>query len=222
MSTSSPTPEPQARTRTRLGLHGVVELLLAGPQFATSGTIRLRVMPGGFGTVAAPDVRVQGTELIGPTGRHPLSGTTYAQLGAVVGVRPRSLGDVYSDSVSMEINDEVDLDLDHLQALCGALATGDHALRLLAPQETPTLWPEHFDVGITLEQVNYGVSPGDSHLNDPYAYVGPWQPRSGEFWGEPFGAARLIADVPDVDGVLAFFKEGQLRAAMDPPIDSGG
>lgn len=26
---------------------------------------------------------------------------------------------------------------------------------------SPILWPEHFDVGITLDQVNYGLSPGD-------------------------------------------------------------
>ena len=37
---------------TRRSLHGVAELLLAGPQHRAHGTIRLRVTPGGFGGVA--------------------------------------------------------------------------------------------------------------------------------------------------------------------------
>ena len=42
---------------TRLSLQAVAELLLAGPQFEQSKSIELRVLPGGFGTVTAPDVR---------------------------------------------------------------------------------------------------------------------------------------------------------------------
>ena len=36
------------------------------------------------------------------------------------------------------------------------------------------LWPEHFDLGITLDRVNYGSAPGDADIGVPYAYVGPW------------------------------------------------
>jgi hypothetical protein len=68
------------------------------------------------------------------------------------------------------------------------------------------LWPEHFDLGVTLDEVNYGVSLGDGYLAEPYAYVGPWQPRTGPFWNAPFGAARPLRDVPDVAG---FFAEGR-------------
>ena len=53
-------------TRTRTALHGVAELLLAGPQYDASGTIRLRVVAGGIATVAEPDLRLVGTELRGP------------------------------------------------------------------------------------------------------------------------------------------------------------
>jgi hypothetical protein len=51
--------------RTRIALHGVA-----------SGTIELRVVPGGLAAVAAPDLRVQGVDLIseiGPGGL-PLQG----------------------------------------------------------------------------------------------------------------------------------------------------
>ena len=44
----------------RQALHGVAELVVAGPQYRQSGTIRMRVVPGGFGSIAEPDVRVDG------------------------------------------------------------------------------------------------------------------------------------------------------------------
>jgi hypothetical protein len=56
---------------------------------------------------------------------------------------------------------------------------GAHALASFAaavPDDQPTsaqLWPEHFDLGITAARVNYGVSPGDGHIAEPYLYVGP-------------------------------------------------
>ncbi len=56
------------------------------------------------------------------------------------------------------------------------LARGDQALRALAPDVEPVLWPEHFDLGIQLDEVNYGISPGDAGHPRPYAYVGPWKP----------------------------------------------
>ena len=59
---------------TRASLHAVAELLLAGPQFRRSGTIRLRVLGEGFGTVADPDLRVDGTDLISAAGSFPLAG----------------------------------------------------------------------------------------------------------------------------------------------------
>jgi hypothetical protein len=44
---------------TRRSLHGVAELILAGSQHRNGGGIRLRIVPGGFGTVNAPDLRVE-------------------------------------------------------------------------------------------------------------------------------------------------------------------
>ena len=38
------------------------------------------------------------------------------------------------------------------------------------------LWPEHFDLATTIDEVNYGGSPGDDGHPLPYLYVGPWTP----------------------------------------------
>ena len=81
-------------------------------------------------------------------------------------------------------------------------------MRAFAPDQEPVLWPEHFDLGISLDEVNYGVSPGDSQIPRPYAYVGPWSAREGTFWNTPFGAARPLTELPDVDALVAFFHEG--------------
>ena len=53
---------PADLDRTRQSLHGVAEMVLAAPQYDTSGSIRLRVTPGGFGTTADPDLRVDGID----------------------------------------------------------------------------------------------------------------------------------------------------------------
>jgi hypothetical protein len=199
-------------TRTRTALHGVAELLLAGPQYDASGTIRLRVVPGGIATVAEPDLRLEGAELSGPAGRHPLAGT-YAEAAAQVGVAPRRLDDVYRDHADVSVDDAIEVDPEQLVVLLEALARGDAALRSFAPSHEPVLWPEHLDVGITVDEVNFGVSPGDGLIPEPYAYVGPWTPRSGSFWNQPFGAARPLTGLADVAG---FFAEGASRAVSDP------
>ena len=202
----------QARERTRRSLHGIAELVLAGPQYAAVGSIRLRVTPGGFGTVGAPDVRVEGLELVTPTARLPLDGT-FAGLARAAGVEARSLRDVYADGPAVAPDDVVEVDPEAAGVVLDAFASGDAALRAFAPDQQPVLWPEHFDVGIAVAEVNYGVSPGDSGIPEPYAYVGPWTPRTGDFWNTSFGAARPVATLGSDRALLAFFREGGERAA---------
>jgi len=116
------------------------------------------------------------------------------------------------------LDEAVDVDPAAAARLAAAWAVGDAALRALGAEvagddaPAPVLWPEHFDVAITLDEVNYGVSPGDSTIPEPYAYVGPFQPRQGPFWNQPFGAARPLAELAGEDGVLAFFREGRALA----------
>ena len=56
---------------TRRALHGVAELVLAGPQYAACGTIKIRVVEGGIGTTRAPDLRIVGSAhpLVSPAAR---------------------------------------------------------------------------------------------------------------------------------------------------------
>ena len=196
---------------TRRSLHGVAELVLAGPQYRSGGGIRLRVVPGGFATLADPGVRVDGDRLVTPAGSLPLTGT-YAELAAAAGLEASPLDDVYSGGPGVRPGEELEVDPAAARLLADAFARGDAALRQLDPDQTPVLWPEHFDVGITLDEVNYGLSPGDDAISEPYAYVGPWTPRTGNFWNTSFGAARPLAELPDV---LAFFRKG--RALVTDP-----
>jgi len=57
---------------TRRSLHGVAELVLAGPQHGRGGGIRLRVVPGGFGTTDG-DFRVCASS---PAGSAPPTATS--------------------------------------------------------------------------------------------------------------------------------------------------
>jgi len=194
--------------QTRLSLHGVAEMLLAGPQFQASEDIRLRCTPGGFGTVAEPDLRVEGDELVAGSTRVRLSDRTITEVATAAGIAPRRLDDVYHDGPGLDVSDLVDVDRDAALLLAEAFAWGDAALRSLAPVERPVLWPEHFDIGIRFHEINYGVSAGDGFLLAPYAYVGPTKPPVGEFWNAPFGAARPVSELGSAEGVLAFFREG--------------
>jgi hypothetical protein len=98
-------------------------------------------------------------------------------------------------------------------AVLGALALGNEALISFAPAETPVLWPEHFDVAIRVDDVNYGVSPGDGFIAEPYAYGGVGQVPAGDaFWNAPFGAARPLRDLGGLETTVRFFNKGRERA----------
>ncbi len=214
---------------TRRSLHAVAETILAGHEHRVAGTIRLAVTPGGFATLPLPGdptgLSVRGTDLV-VTGRDgervlPLEGSL-GDLAAAAGIAFGAPQGVYGEGAGAQAGDLIAIDATNAAVVAEALATGDTALRRLAaahsPGEppTPVLWPEHFDVGISLDGVNYGVSAGDAAIAEPYAYVGPWQPRAGDFWDHPFGAARTVRELGGADAMLAFFQAGRTRAELDP------
>jgi hypothetical protein len=203
--------DEQVLVATRRALHAVAEQVLAGPQYRSAGTIRLNITPGGFGQVKGP-LRVEGDELVGERGRVPLRGTI-TELAAAAAVEPGVPEGLYSDHAELGPDDPIDVDPAATAEIADWLARGDQALRALAPDVEPVLWPEHFDLGIQLDEVNYGISPGDAGHPRPYAYVGPWKPRTGPFWNAPFGALRAADELPDTAAVLAFFSEGRAAAA---------
>ena len=88
----------------------------------------------------------------------------------------------------------LDIDPDAVELIYRSLYAGGYALKQVLPESHPVLWPEHFDVAVTEDEVNYGVSAGDSYHDSPYAYVGPWTPRTGAFWNAPFGGVLAGPD----------------------------
>ena len=68
-------------------------------------------------------------------------------------------------------------------------------------------------MAIRVDDANFGLSPGDGFIEEPYAYVGVSRPPAGDvFWNAPFGAAVPLTDLPDAAAVAAFFSEGRTRA----------
>jgi hypothetical protein len=200
--------------KTRRSLHGVGELLIAGPQHRAHGTIRLRPTPGGFGGVAVA-LRVEGTDLVWDGGRAPLAGT-YRDLAAAAGVQPGPPEGIYHDTSGVDPDEQVVVDPAAAAELAEWFARGDAGLRAFAPDQEPVLWPEHFDLAIGEGEVNYGVSPGDAGHSEPYAYVGPWTKREGAFWNASFGALRPASELPDTDSLTTFFADGRRAAALAP------
>jgi len=197
---------------TRRALHGVAELLVAGPQYRAHGTIRLTVDGEGFAGAVLP-VGVHGGDLFWRGGHAALNGRTCAELGALASVDPGVPAGLYRDTSGVGLDEPLTVDVDTATGFLDWFRLGNDVLRLFAPEETPVLWPEHFDVGIIVGAANYGVSLGDDEIAEPYAYVAPYTPQTGPFWNASFGAARIVGDLPTSESLAAFFAEGRAYAA---------
>ena len=200
---------------TRRSLHAVAEMLLAGPQHAETDHIRLRAVPGGFATALTPEVSVIASgngrcDIVHGHVRVALDGRTLRDLGDELGVPVVSLAAVYSDVSDVSPDEPLAVDVPSAERIAEVYSLGDAALRVFAPDEEPVLWPEHFDIAIAVDGVNYGVTPGDAGIETPYMYVGPWPvPTGDDFWNTSFGAAQPVPS--SVDEIAAFFAEGRRR-----------
>jgi hypothetical protein len=196
---------------TRGQLRGVAESLIAGPQHRAAGTIRLAVRPDGFAGVALP-IAVRGTELVFPAGAVTLAGPLDA-IADAAGLDAGPPDGVYEIVDPLSPHSVLDLDPAAAERVYRSHYAGGHALKRVLPQHHPVLWPEHFDVAVTADEVNYGVSAGDTVHPTPYAYVGPWARRTGAFWNAPFGALLALDPADDVDAlterIADFFHRGR-------------
>ena len=204
----------QQLAMTRRTLHAVAELVLAGPQYRATGKLRLRVVPGGFATVLAPELRTVGTGVVGAGGvAVPIDGHTARAIGAELGVAVGRPEGAYEDGAGVDPDETLTLDPDRADEVLSALSVGHDALVAFAPAETPVLWPEHFDVAIRVDDATFGLSPGDGFIEEPYAYVGVSRPPAGDaFWNAPFGAAVPRTELPDAAAVTTFFAEARTRS----------
>jgi hypothetical protein len=200
-----------AYVTTRRQLRGIAESFVAGPQYRAAGTIRLAVRPDGFTGVSIP-VAVHGNELVFGGDAAPLTGRV-GTLAAATGLDVGPPEGVYEIVDPLDVETVLDIDEDSAAFIYRSLYAGGFALKSTLQDQHPVLWPEHFDVGVTDDEVNYGVSPGDDFHPLPYAYVGPWTSRIGPFWNAPFGAFMALESSLDVDGLAGvigeFFERGR-------------
>ena len=220
---------PQQFAQTRESLHAVAEHVLAAARYQAIGRIGLQVVHGGFATPPFGDdqrtIGVQGTELVVRAGgrerRAPI--TTLRAAGELAGVEPGAPSDVYKPATPCDLDAPLLVDADAARRLADWYALGDAALRRLRSQiaeDQPsdlTLWPEHFDAAIRAGEVNYGASPGDARVPEPYLYVGPTgldlAATGDRFWNQPFGATVTWEDVGSVGDAVEFFRQGRRHAA---------
>lgn len=208
---------------TRAALHRVAEHVLAAAQFRDGAGIRLHYVPGGFETLRglADGRRLAVVDgefvVIEPDGRRRATAlTTVAAVAEFAGVEPGLPAGTYQAATVSDPGAPLDVDKATARMLAEWYGTSDEALRQLARElddgaQEPVLWPEHFDIGITVDAVNYGASPGDDAVTEPYLYVGPHAgpPRRDDFWNASFGAVLRRSEVDSVADALAFFRHGR-------------
>jgi hypothetical protein len=202
--------EPASATlvATRHQLHGIAECLLAGPEHRATGEIALRITPGGFSTTAGPEIRLDGLELVRGDRRVAATGS-FGDLADRLGVDFGAPAMLYADGSGVKPGDVVDLDPAAARLIVDWYALSDAALRTLDPDQQPTLWPEHFDVAVLLDDRSYGSSPGDDFHTTPYAYVSETDHDDNPFWNAPFGAVRDAAEFSSVEDLVAFWRKGR-------------
>ena len=226
--TSSADCPPARLSATRDGLHRVAEHVLAAARYAATGQIGLVASPGGFRTPPfGTDGRflaVDGAELVagGAAGSRRAALTTVRAAAEFAGVTPGAPAGVYEPATPLDLDEPLMIDPGSARLLAewyelGAQALSRFAAEIPGDQPSPVvLWPEHFDVGITAAAINYGASPGDDHVADPYLYVsphdGPPPGRDAAFWNAPFGAARTFRQIGTVAEAAAFFRDARARA----------
>ena len=202
-------PDPAALLTTRRRLHGIGECLMAGPQRRAGGRFTLRVTPGGFATTGEPALRLDGTELVVDESRRVGVAGTFAVIADALGVDFGAPPDAYPDRSGVGPADDITLDPASARLIQDWYLLADAALRVIAPRETPILWPEHFDVAILLDDTSYGVSPGDGLHAMPYAYVSSSDHGVSDFWNAPFGAIRSHQQIRTVGDLVSFWRAGQ-------------
>jgi hypothetical protein len=193
-------------------LHRLAAHVLAPARRAATGRIGLRATPGGFGTPEFGDgeqVRVEAASLVRKRAGEAASVAITSLRAAAsfagvalsadpgIGSDPPPLGDpdaplTVSPAAGAALGAWFAFSASVLEELRGGLNGEGRACSEVQ------LWPEHFDLGCGIDGVNFGCSPGDDHIAEPYVYVGPWNtdglPADG-FWNASFGAVLPYAEL---------------------------
>lgn len=213
---------------TRESWHRVAEHVLSAALKRATGRIALRPGTGGVRTPPLDDegrvLAIVGTDVALLVGgevsrRAPL--TTVREAAEAVGVEAGFPWTTYPPGTPFRPDEPLTVDPDAARTLAQWFALGDRALTLLAAEvgaagdAVPQVYPEHFDLAISVDRVNYGASPGDAAIAEPYLYVGPYDgpPVRDAFWNAPFGAFVTRDEVATVEEALVFFRSGRSRLA---------
>jgi hypothetical protein len=209
---------PRQFAATRVALHSLAEHVLAPARHRAEGRIGLTPSPGGFGTPAFGDgerIRVEGVELVherpGSTTR--VGVTTLGAAAQFVGIPLGAPADVYPPVTAADPDAPLAIDAESARRLAewfafGAMLLDELRSTYAAADPSPvTLWPEHFDLACDLgdasagTRANYGASPGDDAIAEPYLYVGPWDAtrRVGPLGAHGFGAALTYGELCSAD-----------------------
>jgi hypothetical protein len=229
-----PITDPQAFATTRASWHALAEHVLARARWEATGHIGLRADPEGVATPYYGDecralLTVAGIEREQYGERAVAPITTLAAAAAWIDVTPGAPRDVYTRTTPFEPDARLSVDTGATHLLAQWYAFAKDVLdrwRAEHRGDEPSLvqlWPEHFDVAVELgnadagARANYGASPGDAAIAEPYLYVGPWtmDGRDDPFWNQPWGAAlpySALGAAPDPTLVAAsFLAHGRAR-----------
>lgn len=236
-------PLPATFPVTRDAIHALAEHVLAAARYRATQHIGLRPTPGGVGTPPFGDdeiARVEGTELVhqraGAVTRAPI--TTLGAAAEFFGV-PLGAPPVYHAATPAPPDARLPVDAAAAAALAEWYAFADERLAELRRRREDQdstgaqLWPEHFDLAIELgaeaegTRANFGASPGDDTVSEPYLYVGPWDKsrRSGLFDRYSFGAAITYAELratSDHEAAGRDFYMACAQALLDPGTSAPG
>ena len=219
---------PASYAATRASLHRLAEHVISPALHAVTGKIGLRQSSGGFATPPFGDkgrvISVDGDQLVDSdrTGQSRRAAiTTIADAARFVGVAPGAPSAVYQPNTPLEPDAPLTVDPDAAEVVAMWYELTDMALRAFATSigdDAPTevqLWPEHFDLAMSADRINYGGSPGDSYIDVPYLYVGPFDgppTKTDPFWNQRFGAAIGFDEITSIHDAFDFFRQGRQLA----------
>ena len=155
---------------------------------------------------------MSGTDRRGPLPQSCRRRSCHAIMGS------RSASDIVQTIPTLDLYRELEVDpaaAAHLAEVFAFIEAVVESWRSSRSELVPTvaqLWPEHFDLGCSAVEINFGGSPGDDGRPEPYLYVGPWTQRVGSFWNEPYGAACSLYALGSVADGVAFFEQGLAEA----------
>ena len=119
---------------------GSLSVCSPGLEYEATGEIALRVTPGGFGTTAGPEMRLEGARPAGDR-KVPAAGS-FRDLADRLGVKFGEPTIGYRDGSGAQPDDVADLDPAAVGVIVDWFALSD-VLRVLDPGQQPILWPEH-------------------------------------------------------------------------------